>query len=1473
MGDFSRDTHDARKHYSGVLIQQGRVQLDADWNEQLAIQSYRTELEARDVIGRCGVPKRDDGFRIDLTPDQQDLSLSPGRIYVDGLLCELDATPVPVTFVASTTNEVNVESVWVDGTPLSQGQWVEISAVSETIPKLVRIVGLDREHRRLTFDSSVADYHDAGAASIRRIATLLTQPHFSGATVGDVLVAGSATQPGSPPGAPPTSPPDSPPQPLLADGRYLLFLRGWKHEITALDDPRIREVALGGPDTATRLQNVWQARLLPVTVSSGEGRCPDRFTEWDDMVKPPTGRMNARTKPPEDEKDPCLLPPSAGFTRLENQLYRVEVHRGGERQSASIKWSRDNSVVRTSILKHSGATLTVADLGADALLGFAGGQWVEIRDEESVLNGIARPLVQINGVDPTTREVTLKSVPSGLAGKKNLQLVRWDQLTDAGPDGTPMAADWQELEGGVQVQFSDGTYRTGDYWLIPARTATGDIEWPPFALPNTQPVAQPPAGVRQHFCRLAFVEVAGGNITLQDCRRLFPALTEICAEDICVDNTVCDLPDVENLQDMIDRLCAARDLRWHNKHLHGSGIVCGLQVVCGPDPEGPRRHVTVRPGYALDCEGRDIVLRSADRLDLVTMVGALESPPESPVTGGVSVQDGEACLVLELDENGRRHYRLEPYTPPQNQMQSLLAGTLLLDFVDDCVKPLVDLIREELAPEAEEEELVGPARKRGIALGNLFIQYAEPVNGSRVFLSGHREEADRDSEHAILLQSYRRIRGLLQSRTFCAMFEGARPFPQYPFTDKELVTIFGRGSQTRLRLHPNGSVAYTLGASNLINVYDLDQNRLVALLEFPGGANVIVRDVALSGDGRQLFAVASLGDKDTLFATADIGSGFKYSWREPAVICDVLLLTLGTSAAAPERVFAVGKGKGLYEIDPHNVPQTVQPRHPFNAVGHLVITDRPAIAWMTAAAPGAAQSEVYDRVLRLNLTEAPDPLEFVTQVNGQSVTGRDDIAVVVPSGSDDVQSLKLYMVIDPPPNTTTKQVLVFDGFTAALRIMTDLGEATRIRLAHNRTTNHMMVTYEDSYRVGLLEPAADRPVTFSHPVQIAPLSIAAAPEGRHVYVLNFVSNTISKVPAKRFVPENALDLNALVEYRAAVIEAFTDLWGGLFQYLKDCFCDHLLVNCPVCDENDKLYLACVRFRDGQVFSVCNFSGRKYVKTFPTLEYWLSLFPVIPLIGNLVERICCAILPTLFGRYQAQRTTVSEEGVHVVKSKVTGQQFESGVMFARRTNLRAAFTDQLTKVRAGGGIAGDAVMSVIGASRAAPRDADAGAVARAEVTGMTIEGARARLAAAGVMVDSIETYEPSRAARNLARLALSPRVLRAGDRVTLVEENGRVRIADESTVQVAALREDVAAARADTVTLRRELAERDRAIAELRESTQAFREHIDTLRVLREEVTSLRTGVRMAEAPAKPARKTRARSRKKPSGGQEPGGQG
>ncbi|MBZ0301276.1 MAG: DUF6519 domain-containing protein, partial [Anaerolineae bacterium] len=63
-GDISRRTFDPTKHYDSVRLQQGRVQLDADSNEQVDITSHRIEAEARDLIGLCGAPMVDAGFEV-----------------------------------------------------------------------------------------------------------------------------------------------------------------------------------------------------------------------------------------------------------------------------------------------------------------------------------------------------------------------------------------------------------------------------------------------------------------------------------------------------------------------------------------------------------------------------------------------------------------------------------------------------------------------------------------------------------------------------------------------------------------------------------------------------------------------------------------------------------------------------------------------------------------------------------------------------------------------------------------------------------------------------------------------------------------------------------------------------------------------------------------------------------------------------------------------------------------------------------------------------------------------------------------------------------------------------------------------------------------------------------------------------------------------------------------------------------------
>jgi hypothetical protein len=437
-GDYSRKTFDRTKHYSGVLMQQGRVQLDADWNEQLAIHLYRTGTETKDVIGHCGVPIGTGGFQIEPTTDGLDLIIAPGRFYAGGLLCELEPAGVPTTYT--------------------------------------------------------------------------TQPHYPNPEFTEPLGLSS-----SPPGNA---------QIVLDEGTYLVYLDAWRQEITALDDSRIREVALGGPDTATRLKTVWQVRILSADAAGQSSLTCD--TDLDAIFPAPSGKLNARTVISTTE-DPCELPPASGYRRLENQLYRIEIHKSGNLSAATFKWSRDNATVETTIELIDGLELTVTDVGKDEVLGFAGGQWVEIVDEESELNRhtLYRQLFKIDAVDPATRRITL-TPPATLPTGPNLKLRRWDNTgAQASGDGIPLSSSWIALEGGIEVNFASGSYRAGDFWLIPARTATTEIEWPPFEVPNVSPIPQLPFGLVHHYCQLGILTVTPSGLHVEDCRPEFPPLTQM----------------------------------------------------------------------------------------------------------------------------------------------------------------------------------------------------------------------------------------------------------------------------------------------------------------------------------------------------------------------------------------------------------------------------------------------------------------------------------------------------------------------------------------------------------------------------------------------------------------------------------------------------------------------------------------------------------------------------------------------------------------------------------------------------------------------------------------------------------------------------------------------------------------------------------------------------------------------------------
>jgi hypothetical protein len=553
--DISRFTFNPWKDYLGVVMQQGRVQLDSDWNEWLAEYSRRIQAGTLDILGLTGVPSTTPyGFKIKAYSSGQQITIGTGRIYVDGLLVENHGS-------------------------FAEAQW----------------------------DSALAEWSGAPpGAGETDVPGYTNQPFLPGATV-----------PGN--------------------GPFLVYLDVWLREATYVEDVHLVDKAVG-VDTTGRLQTVWQVKLLDIsgiTGITGGVNCwtpnstIEQTTIWGYLLQPSPGLLTnglVQLAP----SGPCALNPATGYTGLENQLYRVEIHQGGGPAAsvsyplppgtATFKWSRENASVATTVTNIStvtnsvGATasqLTVQSIGRDQVLGFNPGNWIEIIDDylelnPPVINGQPQTgeLHKIDSINPAANTVTLDSPVSSVSfpvnssnqtdPSRHTRIRRWDQagtvyLSDgatvwvdldsvgnggiAGTTGIPVppAGTALILENGITVAFdlapsgssinawnSTTTYsgnapasvvaylgagwiavapvtgtapgvvsgqweqlgfRAGDFWSFAARTADGSVE-------NLTKAS--PLGIQHHYCRLGIVNFTATPATFSDSRPIFPALANPC---------------------------------------------------------------------------------------------------------------------------------------------------------------------------------------------------------------------------------------------------------------------------------------------------------------------------------------------------------------------------------------------------------------------------------------------------------------------------------------------------------------------------------------------------------------------------------------------------------------------------------------------------------------------------------------------------------------------------------------------------------------------------------------------------------------------------------------------------------------------------------------------------------------------------------------------------------------------------------
>ncbi|MBA3833930.1 MAG: hypothetical protein H0X34_18985 [Chthoniobacterales bacterium] len=488
--DITRDTFDRVKQFSRVLMQQGRVQLDADWNEQVSILLHYLRVLTTDMIGPGAGPEDACGFELfDSDADIKALKLgadkeeeliarlkeekvliAPGRYYVNGILAEIDdfaSIPQPST--------------------------------------------------QLAFEAAAA----------------------SGLTNKQAV---------------------------------LIYLDVWERHVTPIEDDGIREKALGGPDTATRARITWVVRArelrkeedamvkLPATTKAELAKLRDlhsKFDAWREAQWTSRGLLRAGIEEQVESGDPCVNSPESVYRGMENQLYRVEIHRRGPAwdgetkaamsNAATFKWSRDNGSVAAAWLDGEGEILKVT-ASRDEARGFAPGQWIELSDDRQDLESVPGTLVQLKETEAGSLTID-QATTKGIFARKNFgnkaKVRRWDQeeteviTLDEGAI-TIQYDKWFALEDGVQIQFpapaAPATYKfhSGDYWLIPARVVSRDIEWAweeASEKTTTPTIAQrralPPHGIKHHYALLGLLAAAaGGAFEFTDLRRKIRAVSE-----------------------------------------------------------------------------------------------------------------------------------------------------------------------------------------------------------------------------------------------------------------------------------------------------------------------------------------------------------------------------------------------------------------------------------------------------------------------------------------------------------------------------------------------------------------------------------------------------------------------------------------------------------------------------------------------------------------------------------------------------------------------------------------------------------------------------------------------------------------------------------------------------------------------------------------------------------------------------------
>jgi hypothetical protein len=475
-GDFTRNSDDPSRSYSGVLMQQGRVQLDADWNEQWAIQTRALRLALADLIGAHGGPSGRVGFKLGVKPGEKQLTIASGPYYVDGIRCA----------ASMVDGVIDLTELKLDGSYLALLEvWDRLVSPSEE-PEMreVALRGVDTAARAQTVWSLRLQALAGAPADLDKNDKI--DPSDVAKQVQDELDR------------------------LQLRPRPCLRVRGKRqeHPQPCARSPEARYL---GPENQLYRVEIHRPPAAAPQGSVTAASAPLFYFKW--------SRENGSVVfPIDDNRGPELEPPNE-TTQLAVKLSSLgRDSRFGLVPGDIVEFvDRTISVPRLNAIKahdyddgSSGALAIVREVDPErerVIVEVQGGNKVQLADQEyapCLRRWDQRPASKREGKDGVALSLGAIPVYAQDIDKRWFALEHGIEVQFAAPPKPEPADDKSAATAALAP-------RAGDYWSFPARTALADVQWPKN---NHEPLAIAPHGVERHYAPLAIVQCTGDVVTI-----------------------------------------------------------------------------------------------------------------------------------------------------------------------------------------------------------------------------------------------------------------------------------------------------------------------------------------------------------------------------------------------------------------------------------------------------------------------------------------------------------------------------------------------------------------------------------------------------------------------------------------------------------------------------------------------------------------------------------------------------------------------------------------------------------------------------------------------------------------------------------------------------------------------------------------------------------------------------------------------